>query len=107
MAVPMSVSILICEGAFQDYPHKLTVKTELDGVAVQRRVEIRNRVSGKYVASMISDAQGVAAFTRLPVQAIDEPHIVTVFDDRQSGYLNAVVYDRVFQVSNQGFPPTN
>jgi len=95
------------DGVFVDYPHKLTIKTQLDDEAVQRRVEIRNRTSGVYIASMLTNPEGVAAFRQLPPQAIDEPHIITCFDDRTEGFLNALVYDRVFQVSDQGFPPEN
>lgn len=104
---PTQNPILTSEGTFPDYPHKLTIKTELDGEAVRRRIEIRNRATSAYVASKITDSTGVAEFTRLPVQAIDEPHIITCFDDRTEGYLNALVFDRVFQVSDQGFPPEN
>jgi len=93
--------------AFVDYPHKLSIKVELDGTLVSRRVEIRNRATGVYIASKFTDSGGMAVFTKLPVQAIDEPHIVTCFDDRTEEYLNALVYDRVFQVSDQGFPPEN
>lgn len=92
---------------FIDYPHKLTVRTTLDDNFVQRRVVVQNRASGSYIASAITDEEGLAVFTRLPNQAIDEPHVITCFDDRESGYLNALVYDRVFQVTNQGFPPEN
>jgi hypothetical protein len=98
---------IIVPGIFPDYPHKLTIKTVLDSTYVQRRVEIRNSTNGKYIASMITDRYGVAAFKRLLVQRIDEPHIVTVFDDRKTGFLNALVHARVFQVSDQGFPPEN
>ena len=101
-------TVLMTEGYdFPDYPHKLTVKTQLDDVYVQRRIEVRNRATGNYISSMISDENGVAEFRRLPVQVIDEPHIITCFDDRLSGFLNALVFDRVFQVSDQGFPPEN
>ncbi len=102
-----NVAIPIDVNTFTDYPHKLTIKTQLDGVAVPRRVEIRNRATGEYIASKLTDVGGVAEFRRLPQQAIDEPHIITCFDDRTEGFLNALVYDRVFQVTDQGFPPEN
>jgi hypothetical protein len=99
---------LVEEESYPDRPHKLVVKTQLDGVGVSRRVEVRNRVTGAYIASGITNgAEGFIEFTHLPEQGIDEPHYILVFDDRKTEYLNALVYDRVYQVSDQGFPPEN
>lgn len=100
-----SGTLLIEEYEFSDYPHKLTIKTQLDDEYVQRRVEIRNRVTGVYIASMITDVNGIAEFIRLPTQSLKHPHIITCFDDRTSEFLNALVYDRVYQLTDQGAPP--
>lgn len=105
--VGTNISLLTEMGIFPDYPHKLIIKTAVDEVFVPRRVEVRNRTTGKYIASALTDANGFVEFRRLPLQYIDEPHIVTCFDDRESGFLNALVFDRIFQVTDQGFPPEN
>lgn len=92
---------------FTDYPHKLVIKVQLDGAGTRRRVVVQNRATLEYVASAITDNAGYVEFTHLPIQAIDEPHIIVCFDDRNEGFLNALIYDRVYQVTNQGFPPEN
>ena len=92
---------------FTDYCHRLTIRTQLDDVYVRRRVIIRSRANGDYIVSGVTDSNGFIEFTRLPVQSIANPHVVLCFDDRQNGYTNALVWDRVFQVNNQGFPPEN
>jgi len=102
---PKPSDVLEDVAAFEDYPHRLTIKTNVDDAPVIRRVEIRNRESGAYIASGHTDSAGFIDFRHLPKQLGSQPHIVTCFDDRKTGFLNALVYDRVFQVTNQGAGP--
>jgi len=91
--------------AYADRPHRLEGQTLLDGQPVQRRVEVRYRRTGDYVISTVTGADGLFAFRHLPVQDLAHPYIITCFDDRDTEYGNALVYDRVYQVDDAGLPP--
>jgi len=89
-----------------DVPHRLAGTTKFDGAAASRRVEVRKRRTGEYVISTVTDAGvGTFAFHGLPPQTLADPYIVTCFDDRPTGYGNALVFDRVYQVDDAGMPP--
>lgn len=106
MAGPMAISFsLFGPLPHADVPHKLAGSTKLDGVAVRRRVEVRKRRTGEYVISTVTQDDGLFEFRRLPAQTLAEPYIVTCFDDRPTGYGNAMVFDRVYQVDDAGLPP--
>ncbi|MDY0261973.1 hypothetical protein [Syntrophotalea acetylenica] len=91
--------------AFEVRPHRLAGQTLLDGQPVQRRVEVRDRRTLAYIISTVSGADGTFAFRHLPPQDLAHPYIITCFDDRDTEYGNALVYDRVYQVDDAGNPP--
>ncbi len=86
-------------------PHRLAGQTLLDGQPVRRRVEVRNRRNGEYVISCVSEPDGTFAFRHLPPQQLSDPYVVTCFDDSPTGYGNAMVFDHVYQVDDDGNPP--
>lgn len=88
-----------------DVPHRLAGETLLNSQPVRSRVEVRFRQSGEYVASCLSNEDGTFAFRHLPPQALANPYIVTCFDDRAEQAGNALVFDRVYQVDDNGLPP--
>ncbi len=88
-----------------DCPHKLAGQTLLDGVVTSRRVEVRDRRSGNYVISCVTGDDGAFTFTSLPEQILRNPYYVICFDDRGSAYGNAMIFDRVYQVDDDGNPP--
>lgn len=103
----MIVETLIC-AAFSNTPdraHRLAGSTMLDGAAVERRVEVRDRNSGDYVISTVSKADGSFDLLCLPVQLLRNPYYVICFDDRDTAYGNALIFDRVYQVDDNGNPP--
>ena len=59
----------------------------------------------KYENPRVND--GIFAFRHLPPQSLANPYLVLCFDDRPTGFLNAMVYDRVYQVDDNGNPPQN
>lgn len=88
-----------------DVPHKLAGRTLLDGQPVRRRVEVRNRRTGDYVISTVTGDDGLFEFRHLPEQNLANPYVVTCFDDSPTGYGNALIFDRVYQVDDDGNPP--
>jgi hypothetical protein len=86
-------------------PHRLKGETLLDGAPVRRRVEVRNRRTGDYIISTVTQDDGKFEFTRLPEQNLATPYIVTCFDDSPTGFGNAMVFDHVYQVDDEGNPP--
>ncbi len=94
-------------GAFYDptVPHKLAGQTLLDGQPVPRRVVVRKRRDMAYVISKNTRADGLFEFRHLPPQTLADPYVVTCFDDAHTGYSNALVFDRVYQVDDAGNPP--
>lgn len=88
-------------------PHRLAGQTLVDGEPVGRRVLVTNRRTGDYVMSTVTDPdyQGCFEFVRLPPQTLADPYIVTCLDDRIEEYGNALIYDRVYQVDDDGHPP--
>lgn len=85
-------------------PHKLAGQTLLDGLPVRRRVVILRRSNLSYVASTFSiAADGTFAISRLPTQMLSQPYVAMCFDDTGG---NAQVYDRVYQVDDNGNPPS-
>ena len=106
MSTGTVISIGICSDAvYPDYPHKLVIKTMLDDVVIPMRVEVRNRRTGAYLVSTVTGDNGFAIFTHLPAQSLASPHCVTCFDDRVDEFVNASIFDRVFQWDDQGYPP--
>lgn len=87
-------------------PHRLAGQTLLNGQPVRRRVEVRYRRTGEYVISTCTQDDGLFEFRRLPVQTLAEPYIVTCFDDAANTPNNALVFDYVYQVDDEGNPPT-
>ncbi len=85
--------------------HRLAGKTLLDGAPVPRRVLVQDRRLGTYIISCVTGDDGVINFTRLPPQILANPYVVTCFDDSETGYGNALVFDRVYQVDDDGNPP--
>lgn len=88
-----------------DVPHKLAGQTLLDGQPVRRRVEVRKRRRGDYVISTVTGDDGLFEFRYLPAQTLADPYVVTCFDDHKDGPTNALVFDRVYQVDDDGLPP--
>ena len=86
-------------------PHRLTGKTLLGGQPVRRRIEVRYRNTGEYVISTCTQDDGLFEFRRLPAQTLANPYIVTCFDDRPEQAGNSLVFDRVYQVDDNGMPP--
>ena len=86
-------------------PHRIKGQTLLGGQPARRRVEVRDRRTGAYVISTVSAADGTFAFRHLPPQALANPYIVTCFDDAAEQAGNALVFDRVYQVDDNGLPP--
>jgi len=87
-------------------PHKLSGQTLLDGQPVRRRVEVRFRDSSSYVISTVTQGDGAFEFRRLPTQTTDEPYCVLCLDDSDIDPVNALIYDHVYQVDDNGNPPT-
>lgn len=88
-----------------DVPHKLAGQTLLDGQPVRRRVEVRDRLTVAYVISTVTQDDGLFEFRHLPEQNLANPYIVLCFDDRPEGFGNALIFDRVYQVDDDGLPP--
>lgn len=86
-------------------PHKLAGQTLLDGAPVRRRVEVRKRRTGDYVISTVTQDDGAFEFKRLPEQTLADPYVVTCFDDNKDEHGNALVFDRIYQVDDEGLPP--
>ena len=101
----MAFSALLPVTAPLDRPHRLAGQTLLDGVPVRRRVSVRRRATGAYIASTVTQDDGIFEFRHLPVQPLALPYIVACFDDVHTGYGNAMVFDRVYQVDDAGNPP--
>ena len=93
------------EGPELDYPHRIEGTCYVDDSPVSRRVEIRRRVVGDYIASTVTDADGVFQFRHLPIQTLATPYVVVAYDDSVSGFVNALIFDRVYQVDDLGNPP--
>jgi len=85
--------------------HRLAGQTTLAGQEVRRRVEVRFRGTGAYIISCLSNEDGTFAFRHLPPQTLSQPYVVTCFDDRPEQAGNALVFDRVYQVDDNGLPP--
>lgn len=101
----LDTSVLVTLVVPMTRPHRLAGQTLLDGQPVRRRVEVRYRRTSTYVISTVTQDDGVFHFKRLPEQNLANPYIVTCFDDSPSGYGNALVFDRVYQVDDDGLPP--
>ncbi len=86
-------------------PHRLAGQTTLNGQPVRRRVEVRYRNTGEYVISTCTQDAGLFEFRRLPAQTLANPYIVTCFHDAAEQAGNALVFDRVYQVDDDGLPP--
>jgi len=86
-------------------PHRIEGQALLEGQPAQRRVEVRDRRTGAYVISTVSGADGQFAFRHLSPQDLAHPYIITCFDDLDTEYGNALVFDRVYQVDDAGNPP--
>jgi len=101
------LSYLLLPGArtTPDRPHRLAGTVALDGSPVQRRVEVRDRQTGMYVISTMSRFDGSFDLSNLPAQMLRTPYYVICFDDRNAEYGNALIYDRVYQVDDDGNPP--
>lgn len=98
---------IVSRGYFVDpqTPHRLSGRTLLNGKPVRRRVEVRNRRTGDYIISTVTSEAGFFEFRQLPRQDLATPYVVICFDDLPEGFGNALVYDRVYQVNNDGLPP--
>jgi hypothetical protein len=107
VSTPVLNTFLIAENGSSDLarPHRLKGETLLDGAPVRRRVEVRNRRTGDYIISTVTQDDGKFEFTRLPEQNLATPYIVTCFDDAPTGFGNAMVFDHVYQVDDEGNPP--
>ena len=92
-------------GAGPAYPHRLAGQALLNGQPVSRRIEVRDRRTGAYVVSTVTQDDGLFEFRRLPAQTLANPYVVTCFDDRPDGFGNALIFDRVYQVDDDGLPP--
>jgi len=88
-------------------PHRLEGQTLLDGQPVRRRIVVQDRRTGAYITSTVTQDDGIFAFRHLPAQSLANPYLVLCFDDRPTEFLNAMVYDRVYQVDDNGNPPQN
>ena len=86
-------------------PHRLTGQTMLAGQPVRRRVEVRYRKTGVYIISTCTQDDGLFDFRHLPTQTLATPYILTCFDDAAEQAGNALVFDRVYQVDDNGLPP--
>jgi hypothetical protein len=83
--------------------HKFAGQTLLDGIPVRRRIHIVRRRDLAYVASTFSTpSDGTFVISHLPPQTLSEPYLALCFDDTGG---NAQVYDRVYQVDDNGNPP--
>jgi hypothetical protein len=106
MAGPMPITgSLFGPLPYVNAPHRLSGSTKRYGVVTRRRVEVRDRRTGAYVVSTVTQDDGLFEFRRLPPQTLANPYVVTCFDDRPEGYGNALVWDRVYQVDDAGNPP--
>ena len=103
-SMPITVS-LFGPLPYVNAPHRLSGSTKLDGVVTRRRVEVRDRRTGAYVVSTVTQDDGLFEFRRLPPQTLANPYVVTCFDDRPDGFGNALIFDRVYQVDDNGNPP--
>lgn len=87
-------------------PHRLAGQTLLEGTPVRRRVEVRKRRTGDYVISAVTDdGDGTFEFRHLPTQTLADPYTVTCYDDNKDEHGNALIFDRVYQVDENGNPP--
>jgi hypothetical protein len=68
-------------------------------------VEVRKRRRGDYVVSTVTGDDGLFEFRYLPEQTLEEPYVVTCFDDSDTDPGNALVFDYVYQVDKSGNPP--
>ncbi|MDX9896533.1 MAG: hypothetical protein RBS34_13885 [Desulfofustis sp.] len=108
MAGPLAISFTTSGfSAHEDRPHRLAGHTLLNGAAVRRRVEVRKRRTGEYVISTVTQSDGAFEFVRLPPQTLAEPYIVTCYDDATAAPANALVFDHVYQVDDEGNIPTS
>jgi hypothetical protein len=106
MPALLAAPILVSRSSWPvNIPHRLAGTTTLDGQPVRRRVEVRHRGTGAYIASTVTGADGLFEFRRLPAQTLADPYVVTCFDDSPTGYGNALVFDRVYLVDDNGNPP--
>jgi hypothetical protein len=96
---------LIANGPAWDQPHRIAGVCYKDGSPVSRRVEIRRRVTGEYIASTVTDANGIFSFRNLPPQTLATPYVITAYDDSVADFTNALIFDRVYQVDDDGLPP--
>ena len=96
---------IIPEGPALTRPHKIEGVSYLDGVPLTRRVEIRRRITGEYIASTVTGADGLFSFKNLPPQTLATPYVITAYDDRSAEFTNALIFDRVYQVDDEGLPP--
>jgi hypothetical protein len=103
--IGFGTSVAPAESPYPDNPDRIAGHTLLDGVPVRRRVEIRNRRTGVYIDSTNTQDDGAFEFRHMPPQTLAEPYVVTCFDDATTGYSNALVFDRIYQVDNNGNPP--
>ena len=88
---------------YPDRPHRLAGVTRLSGQPVPRRVEVCGR-QGDYVASTVSVDDGSFEFNHLPAQSLADPYTVTCYD-RPDEHGNALIFDRVYQLDDNGDPP--
>ena len=107
MSAPNCLPVVgfMLHSTFATYPHRLAGQTLQAGQPVRRRVEVRYRKTGTYVISTVTQDDGLFEFRRLPVQTLADPYIVTCFDDSNENLNNALVFDRVYQVDDNGLPP--
>lgn len=107
MSMPNDLAVVgfMLHSSFASVPHRIAGQTRLTGQPVRRRVEVRYRRTGAYVISTCTQDDGLFAFRHLPPQTLAEPYVVTCFDDRPEQAGNALVFDRVYQVDDNGLPP--
>lgn len=105
IALPVETSLAPPVTPHPNVPHRLAGQTLLDGQPVRRRVEVRRRRASSYIISTVTQDDGLFEFRRLPPQTLAEPYVVTCFDDNHTGFGNALVFDRVYQVDDDGLPP--
>lgn len=86
-------------------PNRIEGVAVLDGQPVRRRIDIRRRVSGDYIRSTCTQDDGAFLFKRLPPQTLADPYTVTCYDDSPDSPANAMIFDRVYQVDDDGNKP--
>lgn len=97
--------VYVSPSPFSSAPHRLAGQTRRNDQPVRRRVEVRYRRTGEYVISTCTQDDGLFEFRRLPAQNLANPYVVTCFDDAAEQAGNALVFDRVYQVDDNGLPP--